>query len=317
MPMQPLRKVPELSLLDYVNGDANQKNSFVENLFNGLKDYGFIILTDHLVNQTTVDKAYDLFMKFYKLPLDKKLEYGKEKYKKQRGYIPFGLEKAVGNDTPDLKEFFHVGRSVAKGHRFEEFYPENVWPSELENFKEIALELYQSMDKTSKYLLQAIAEGLKIDKNYFMPMIEDGNSILRSIHYPPLKGLDSSKAVRAAAHGDINLITLLVGATDSGLELLDRDGQWLPVNSMPGQIVVDTGDMMSRITNEVLPSTIHRVVNPDNSTSARFSMPYFVHPNPEAELRCIETCVGDGEKYPPINAQDFLNKRLEEIGLTK
>ena len=136
-----------------LTGTPTQKNSFVENLFNGLKDYGFIILTDHLVNQTTVDKAYDLFMKFYKLPLDKKLEYGKEKYKKQRGYIPFGLEKAVGNDIPDLKEFFHVGRSVAKGHRFEEFYPENVWPSELENFKEIALELYQSMDETSKYLL--------------------------------------------------------------------------------------------------------------------------------------------------------------------
>lgn len=311
------RKVPELSLLDYVNGNPDQKQSFIDSLFLGLKDYGFIILTEHMVDQDIVDRAYEMFMDFYKLPTETKMVYGKDEYKRQRGYIPFGLEKAVGEKTPDLKEFFHVGRDVPANHRFKKFYPNNVWPSEIENFKATTTELYKQMDKTSEFLLQAIAEGLKINKNFFSPMIENGNSILRSIHYPPLKGLDSSNAVRAAAHGDINLITLLVGATDSGLELLDRDGKWLPVNSKPGQIVVDTGDMMSRITNEVLPSTIHRVVNPDNSTSARFSMPFFVHPNPEAELKCISTCIGDGEKYPPINAQDFLNQRLEEIGLMK
>tara|TARA_B100000925_G_scaffold8886_1_gene6355 strand:+ start:18325 stop:19275 length:951 start_codon:yes stop_codon:yes gene_type:complete len=315
--MSIVRKVPELSLLDYVNGTSDQKQNFIDSLFLGLKDYGFIILTEHLVDQKIVDKAYDIFMEFYKLPVEQKLVYGKDEYKRQRGYIPFGLEKAVGEKTPDLKEFFHVGRHVPEGHRFKKFYPHNVWPSEVENFQKITTELYDQMDKTSEYLLQAIAEGLKIEKDFFKPMIDEGNSILRSIHYPPLKGLDSSNAVRAAAHGDINLITLLVGATDSGLELLDRDGRWLPVHSSPGQIVVDTGDMMSRITNEVLPSTIHRVVNPDNSTSARFSMPFFVHPNPEAELKCISTCIGEGEKYPPINAQDFLNQRLEEIGLMK
>jgi isopenicillin N synthase-like dioxygenase len=315
--MPTVRKVPELSLLDYVQGNADQKQSFIDSLFSGLKDYGFIILTEHLVNQDIVNKAYEMFMEFYKLPVQDKLKYGKEEYKRQRGYIPFGLEKAVGEKTPDLKEFFHVGRDVAENHRFKQFYPKNVWPDEILDFEKVTTELYDQMNNTSELLLQAIAEGLNIEKNFFDPMIKEGNSILRSIHYPPLEGLDSTNAVRAAAHGDINLITLLVGATDSGLELLDRDGNWLPVTSAPGQIVVDTGDMMSRITNEVLPSTIHRVVNPDNSTSARFSMPYFVHPNPEAELKCIPTCVGEGEKYPPINAQDFLNQRLEEIGLMK
>jgi isopenicillin N synthase-like dioxygenase len=311
------RKVPELNLLDYVNGDNNKKSKFIDNLMIGLKEYGFIVLSEHLVNQKTVDTAYELFMDFYRLPIDQKLVYGKQEYKRQRGYIPFGLEQAVGETIPDLKEFYHVGRPINEHHRFKKFYPDNVWPKEIENFKKITLDLYESMDKTSMYLLEAIAEGLSLDKSYFDNMIDDGNSILRCIHYPPVTDLKTTNAVRAAAHGDINLITLLVGATDSGLELLDRDGKWLPVDSRPGQIVVDTGDMMSRITNDILPSTIHRVVNPDNSKSARFSMPFFVHPNPEAELKCISTCLGEGEKYPPINAQEFLNERLEKIGLMK
>ena len=171
------------------------------------------------------------------------------------------------------------------------------------------------MDKTSQCLLEAISIGLEIDKNFLPEMAKDGNSILRCIHYPPTQGHDTKNRVRAAAHGDINLITLLVGATDSGLELLDRDGSWLSVNSTPGQIVVDSGDMMSRITNEVIPATIHRVINPDNDSSARFSMPFFVHPHPEATLECLPSCIGDGAKFPPINAQEFLFQRLKDIGL--
>lgn len=307
--------VPRLSLTDYISGNDHQKQEFIKDLIIGLKEYGFIILKDHLVSQETVDTAYKKFMQLFHLPLDSKMVYGKEEFKKQRGYIPFGLEQAVGNKFPDLKEFWHVGREISRDHRFSEHYPENIWPKEIEDFRETVLELYDDMDKSSSYLLQAIAEGLDLEKNYFEKMIEDGNSILRCIHYPPTEGKDTKNAVRAAAHGDINLITLLVGATDSGLELLDRDGEWLAVESGPGEIVVDTGDMMSRITNEVLPSTIHRVVNPDDSSSARFSMPFFVHPNPESVLECIPTCEGDGAKYPPINAQEFLYERLKNIGL--
>ena len=309
------RQVPTLNLQDYISNDTEKRNKFIADLRTGLVEYGFIILEGHLVDQQKIDDAYEKFKTFFHLPLETKLIYAKDEYKKQRGYIPFGLEQAVGYDHPDLKEFWHVGREIPDDHKFAKYYPENVYPKEIENFKEVTREIYEKMDETSKLLLEAISISLELDPSHLPEMAKDGNSILRCIHYPPTKGEDTKNRVRAAAHGDINLITLLVGATDSGLELLDRDGSWLAVNSNPGQIVVDTGDMMSRITNEVLPATIHRVVNPDSDSSARFSMPFFVHPHPEATLECLPSCVGDGAKYPPINAQEFLFQRLREIGL--
>jgi len=309
------RQVPTLNLTDYTGSDQIKKEQFINDLKNGLVEYGFIILEGHLVDQSKIDDAYEKFKTFFHLPLETKQKYAKPEYKKQRGYIPFGLEQAVVYDHPDLKEFWHVGREIKADHKFSKYYPENVYPEEIENFKEVTREIYEKMDETSKLLLEAISIALELDPNFLPEMAKDGNSILRCIHYPPTKGEDTKNRVRAAAHGDINLITLLVGATDSGLELLDRDGSWLPVNSNPGQIVVDTGDMMSRITNEVLPATIHRVVNPDTDSSARFSMPFFVHPHPEATLECLESCIGEGAKYPPINAQEFLFERLKQIGL--
>ena len=310
------RKVPELSLLSYVNGSQNDKIKFVDDIFSGLKDYGFIILKDHTIEQKKIDLAYELVKEFFNLPLETKLKY-KMNNGGQRGYTPFKTEHAKDNKNPDLKEFWHVGRELAASSQYNGVYPENVWPSEVAEFKKAFTELYDAMDMTSGILLEAIGKGLDVPSSYFADMIKDGNSIIRTIHYPPTKGEDTKNSIRAAAHEDINLITMLVGATDSGLQLLERDGTWLDVESRPGEIVVDTGDMMSRITNNVLPSTTHRVINPSDDGSARFSMPFFVHPHSQAELKCIPSCVGAGAKHPPITAGEFLTQRLREIGLIK
>ncbi len=308
------RKVPELSLLSYVNGTTQDQIKFVDDIMYGLKEYGFIILKDHTVSQTKIDLAYELTKNLFNLSLDKKMNY-KQKNGGQRGYTPFKVEHAKDSTHPDLKEFWHVGRDLALDSEYNGVYPDNIWPSEILNFKETFQEFYRSMDLTSGILLEAIGKGLDTPTGFFNSMIKDGNSILRMIHYPPTKGEDTLNSVRSAAHGDINLITMLVGATDSGLQLLDRDGTWLDVNSKPGEIVVDTGDMMERLTNGVLPSTIHRVINPSNDSSARYSMPFFVHPHSKASLKCLPTCIGKGEKYSEITAGDFLIQRLREIGL--
>ena len=312
------RKVPELSLLSYVNGSQNDKIKFVDDITLGLKDYGFIILEDHTIDHKKIEHAYAMVKEFFALPLDTKIKYMGNNGG-QRGYTPFKTEHAKNNKNPDLKEFWHVGRELAASSSYKGVYPENVWPSEIKELKQTFMELYEAMDATSIQLLEAIGKGLDVPSDYFTKMIHYGNSIIRMIHYPPTKGEDTKNSVRAAAHEDINLITMLVGATDSGLQLLERDGSWLDVESRPGEIVVDTGDMMSRITNNVLPSTTHRVINPGDDGSARFSMPFFVHPHSNALLECIPTCAGVGGRIADesITAGDFLNQRLREIGLIK
>ncbi len=312
--MSNVRKVPELSLLSYVNGTTADQVKFVDDIMRGLKDYGFIILKDHTIDQKKIDRAYSMVEDFFNLPEETKLKY-KMANGGQRGYTPFKVEHAKDNKNPDLKEFWHVGRDLTSASQYFGVYPENVWPSEVPEFKKTFTELYEAMDMTSGILLEAIGRGLDVPASFFADMIKDGNSIHRLIHYPPTKGEDTKNSIRSAAHGDINLITMLVGATASGLQLLERDGSWLDVNSKPGEIVVDTGDMMSRLTNDVLPSTIHRVINPDNDTSARYSMPFFVHPHSKAMLNCLPSCVGTGAKYADISAGDFLTQRLKEIGL--
>lgn len=308
------RKVPELSLLSYVNGSTAEKIKFVDNIFAGLKDYGFIILKDHTIEQKKIDRAYELVQTFFELPLETKNKY-KQGNGGQRGYTPFKTEHAKDNKNPDLKEFWHVGRELLATSPYKGVYPENVWPTEVGELKKSFLELYEAMDTTSQILLETIGKGLDLPTSYFNDMINDGNSIIRMIHYPPTKGEDTKNSIRAAAHEDINLITMLVGATDSGLQLLERDGSWLDVNSRPGEIVVDTGDMMSRITNNILPSTTHRVINPTSDSSARYSMPFFVHPHSKAILKTIPSCAGVGTSQPEITAGDFLIQRLKEIGL--
>lgn len=312
------RKVPELSLLSYVHGTQADKVKFVDDIFGGLKDYGFIILKDHTVEQKKIDRAYELVKEFFDLPLETKVKY-KGNNGGQRGYTPFKTEHAKDNKNPDLKEFWHVGRELAATSAYKGVYPENVWPTEVAELKKTFIELYEAMDTTSITLLEAIGKGLDVPSDYFSKMIHDGNSIVRMIHYPPTKGQDTKNSIRAAAHEDINLITMLVGATESGLQLLERDGTWLDVESRPGEIVVDTGDMMSRITNNVLPSTTHRVINPSDDGSARFSMPFFVHPHSNAILKCIPSCEAAGGRtpQPEITAGEFLTQRLREIGLIK
>lgn len=311
-----LRKVPELSLLSYVNGDEAQKSEFVSKLFNGIKDYGFIILTDHTITEEIIDKGYEAVKKFFALPEGEKNKYISEGNAGQRGYTPFGKEHAVDNPHMDLKEFYHVGREVAEDHKFAKYYPKNLFPhSEIPEFKKALVNLFDELDRTSQILLEALGRALDVPSDYFNKMIDTGNSVLRAIHYPAVGEAPPAGSIRAAAHGDINLITILMGATAGGLQLLDRDGTWLDVESKEGQLVVDAGDMMSRITNELIPATIHRVVNPPDATSARFSMPFFVHPHPEAMLECIPSCVGDGAKFEPIQAQQCLEQRLKAIGL--
>jgi len=308
------RQVPHLSLLSYVNGTTQDQIKFVDDIMFGLKEYGFIVLKDHTIKQERVDNAYQQVKEFFNLPLETKMKY-KLSNGGQRGYTPFKVEHAKDSKHPDLKEFWHVGRDLSSSSQYFGVYPENVWPTEISNLKENFQLLYSEMDKTSKILLEAIGKGLDTRAGFFDEMVNDGNSILRMIHYPPTKDQDTKNSVRSAAHGDINLITMLVGATDSGLQLLDKDGTWLDVQSGPGEIVVDTGDMMERLTNSVLPSTIHRVINPTTDSSTRYSMPFFVHPHSKASLKCLPSCVGKGEKYAEITAGDFLNQRLKEIGL--
>lgn len=310
-----MRKVPELSLLHYAEGTAEEKNHFVQELYHGIKDYGFIILTDHTVPSDVIEKGYAATQAFFSLDEEIKKQHVCPEGGGQRGYTPFGTEHAKDNPHRDLKEFWHVGREVSDEHRLSQYYPKNIWPEQIEGFQEHLQELYDELDKTSCIILEALGRALDVPRTYFSDMIDTGNSILRAIHYPPVGEAPPIGSVRAAAHGDINLITILMGATASGLQLLDRDGTWLDVETRPGQLVVDAGDMMQRITNDIIPATIHRVINPEKSTSARFSMPFFVHPHPEAMLECIASCKGDKEKYPPISAHDCLMQRLKDIGL--
>lgn len=316
--MDTIRKVPELSLMSFVNGTTNDKTKFVNNLFSGLKDYGFIVLVDHPVDHKLTAKAYDLIHEFFQLPLETKRGYACKAGGGQRGYTAFGVEHAKNSKYPDLKEFWHVGReSLVNPARFQQYFPENIWPTEVPEFKDTFLKLYNGLDTTATVIMDALGMALDVPQSYFREMVQDGNSILRPIHYPPLAAGAPKNAVRSAAHEDINLITVMVGGTTSGLELLDRDGKWMPVNNNEKQLVVDSGDMLSRLTNDIIPATTHRVVNPDIATEARYSMPFFVHPNPDTVLSCIPSCVGAGAKYPPINSHEWLMIRLKEIGLIK
>lgn len=311
------RKVPELSLNTYIDGTADERAEFISEFFNGLKDYGFIVLKDHPISDELLNRAYSLVQKFYQLPVETKNQYALKEAGFQRGYTPFGQEHAKNAPVKDLKEFWHVGRELTPGHRYESNYPKNVWPTEVPEFREVMSKIYSELDRVGQIMLEALTGPLKVEKDFFLKMSNEGNSILRLLHYPPIpEGVDP-RCIRAAAHEDINLITILVSATTSGLQLLDRDGTWLDIESVPNSLIVDAGDMLARLTNDVIPSTTHRVVNPAGPNLPRYSMPFFMHPNPDALLKCLPSCLGAGEKYAPITSQDFLMQRLREIGLLK
>ncbi len=301
---------------EYLDGTPKDQERFKKELFVGLKHYGFIVIKDHPIKLDLLNKAYQLSEDLFNLPVEQKLAYTGKDGGGQRGYTPFGKEHAKNSPVMDLKEFWHVGNELPPGHPYYSDYPKNLWPKELAEFKATYLKIYTELENVGRVLLQALAPSLALPTHYFDSMIEDGNSILRLLHYPPIPEGADPRCIRAAAHEDINLITLLVSASASGLELLDRDGKWLPIETDPNNLIVDSGDMLARITNDVIPSTTHRVVNPDNKRSHRYSMPFFMHPNPKAVLTCIDSCRGAGAKYADISAQAFLMERLREIGLT-
>lgn len=310
-------KVPELSLKAYTHGQETEKNRFIDDLFTGLKEYGFIILKDHPIDVELLRSAYRLSEQLFALDEEIKNSYSDGTGTGQRGYTPFGREHAKDSRFPDLKEFWHVGRDLPEDHGLKPYFPNNIWPKELPEFESTFKTMFQALDDTGRILLQALTLPLDVEKDYFTNMTNAGSSVLRMLHYPPLAADVDPNCVRAAAHEDINLITLLVSASSSGLELLTRDGQWLPIDAAPDTIIVDSGDMLARITNEVIPSTTHRVVNPKGPNVSRYSMPFFMHPNPDAMLSCIPSCRGSKALYPNILANDFLMERLREIGLKK
>ncbi len=290
---------------------------FVNELYQGLQDCGFVVLRDHGIRTEQLDLAYSLVRQLFDLPLDVKMKYDSGSGG-ARGYTAFGRENAAGNPHSDLKEFWHIGQELSTDSPYFGSYPENLWPAELPQFRASLGGLYRQLESIGVTMLGLLGEAMDLEPQFFARMIKDGNSVYRLLHYPAVAGLDTSKSMRAAPHADINLLTLLLGATDSGLELLDHDGNWIPVKSEANDIVLDTGDMMSRLTNDVLPSTVHRVVNPPQSNSSRYSMPFFLHPHSAASLACLPQCYGaTGPKYPPITAGEFLQQRLEEIGLVE
>ena len=307
-------RVPELSLKAYTDGDLNDKRAFEEALYEGFKYFGFIILKDHKVSRELLHRAYDKSAEFFALPEDYKMQFFRKDG--QRGYTPFGREHAKDSKYPDLKEFWHVGRDFEADSPLAETYPPNAWPEQPQGFKETFLELYGALEDAGLVMLEALAPSLDVPRNFFREMATDGNSILRLLHYPPLPEGVEAGPIRAAAHEDINLITILVAANGAGLQLLDREGKWLPVDTEPDNLIVDAGDMLARVCNDVIPATTHRVINPEGGTNeSRYSMPFFMHPHSSALLSCLDSCKGDGAKYPDITADAFLKQRLREIGL--
>src|SRR3990170_1505607 len=291
---------------------------FADKLGKSFEEYGFAIIADHGIPDDLIHDAEAKAKAFFALPEEAKREYAMAGGGGARGYTPFGIETAKGASAHDLKEFWHVGRELPPGHRFRETMADNVWPAEVPSFKDTFLKLYDSFDEAGLKILSAIARHLGLDPDYFEPTVENGNSVLRLLHYPPQEA-NTGGHIRAGAHEDINTITLLLGAEEAGLELLTRDGRWIPVSPRPGEVVVNIGDMLQRLTNGVLRSTSHRVVNPspERKSHARYSMPFFLHFHPEFLIEALPQTVPPGEqpKWPPITAHEFLQERLREIKL--
>jgi len=315
--------IPRLDLNDYVKGSPEQKKKFSEEIGKAYNETGFVTIANHGMTTELMDELYAEVKKFFMLPDEEKLKYEKPELAGQRGYTSKGKEKAKDSKTPDLKEFWQSGQVVSDGDPVKNEYPDNVMVEELPRFNEVTREVYKRLEEAGKHLLRAIAVYLELPENYFDDKVHNGNSILRAIHYFPIENPDAlpSDAVRAGAHEDINLITLLIGASADGLEVLTRDNQWFPVKANVEDIVVNVGDMLQRLTNNRLKSTTHRVVNPPRELmrSSRFSVPFFLHPKSQMDLTSLESCIDDSnpKAYEDITAGAYLDERLREIGLKK
>jgi isopenicillin N synthase-like dioxygenase len=313
-----LNEVPSLDLADFTSGDPAKKEKFVAELGSAFTNIGFVAIKNHGLNDALRNKLYDSVERFFALPSEVKKKYEFPELAGQRGYIGKGKETAKGFKVADLKEFYHVGQPDPIGAM-----PSNIFPDEFPDFKQYTLEVYKTFENTGKTLLRAISIYLNLPEDYFEDKVKNGDSLLRALHYFPIENPDllPEGAVRAAAHGDINLITLLMGASAEGLEVLRRDGAWIAITALPDQIVVNVGDMLDRLTNHKLKSTIHRVVNPprEKMGTSRYSIPFFLHPRADMDLTSLESCVSTEypKLYTDMTAGEFLDERLRELGLKK
>ena len=312
--------IPVVDLAEFVNGTTNQKSSFVQELGKAYEDVGFVAVKNHGISADLIADLYKYVQQFFSLPSDRKKKFEIPELAGQRGYTSFGREHAKGSDAPDLKEFFQYGQIVTANHKLKSEYPDNVIVDEIPGFNETLFRAYRAFEKSRTSLLQAIALYLDLDEHYFDEFVEEGNSIVRAIHYPPITS-EPKSAIRAEQHEDINLITLLVGASADGLQILTKANEWVSVTSLPDQIVVNVGDMLQRFTNNKLKSTTHRVVNPPRELwhTSRFSIPFFLHPKSAMSLAALDNCVDElhPKVYADITAGEYLDERLKEIGLKK
>lgn len=312
--------IPVVDLADFINGDERSKANFVEQLGNAYEEVGFVAVKNHGIPDKLIADLYEYVQQFFSLPAEQKLKYEIAGLAGQRGYTSFGREHAKGSEAPDLKEFFQYGQVVEDNDPIKEEYPQNVKLKEVENFDGTLLAAYKNFEKSGRSLLRAIAIYLGLNEFYFDGHIHNGNSILRCIHYPPITN-EPKSAIRAEQHEDINLITLLVGSSADGLQILTKQNEWVGVTSLPEQIVVNVGDMLQRLTNNKFRSTTHRVVNPARELwhTSRFSMPFFLHPKAEMSLACLENCIDEThpKAYVDATAGEYLDERLREIGLKK
>jgi isopenicillin N synthase-like dioxygenase len=315
-----MKNIPSVDLSDFLSGDTARKQKFIKEIGEAYEEIGFIALRGHFLSDELTENLYKEVKNFFDLPDEIKQSYEIEGIGGQRGYTSFGKESAKGKKVGDLKEFWHFGQEVVGNDALKAEYPKNVIVKEIPNFNIVGMEAYKMLEKTAIYVLRALALYIGLEEMYFDKYVINGNSILRPIYYPPIIG-EPKGAVRAAAHGDINLITLLMGASAAGLEVQNKQGKWIPVTSLPEQLVVNVGDMLERLTNNKLRSTIHRVVNPprEDWDKPRFSIPFFTHPISEMKLNCLPECIDETrpKAYDDITAGEFLNERLRELGLMK
>lgn len=315
-----MSKVPSVNLADFLSGDAERKQKFINEIGNAYETIGFVAVKGHFLDDKLVDDLYSEVKNFFELPVDVKQKYEIPGIGGQRGYVSFGKESAKGKKEGDLKEFWHFGQYVENNPALEAEYPANVSVDELPKFNEVGKQAYKLLEKTAKYILRSLALHLGLEETYFDNYIKNGNSILRPIHYPPIAE-EPKEAVRAAAHGDINLITLLMGAQGKGLQVQDHEGVWHDAIAQPDELMINVGDMLSRHSNNRLKSTIHRVVNPPRELwgTSRYSIPFFMHPISDMKLDVLEGCIDENnpKQFDDITAGEFLNERLRELGLIK
>ena len=315
-----MNKIPSLDLRDFLSEDANRKEEFVQSIGKAFQEIGFCAVKGHLLSDDLVERLYKQIKLFFDLPYEVKAKYEFPQYSGQRGYVSFGKESAKGSKHGDLKEYWHFGQYIEEEEKEKYNYFPNIHVEELSEFNEVGREVYSTLEKTAKHILRALALYLNIEEDYFDKYIKNGNSILRPIHYPPILE-DPKEAVRASAHGDINLITLLMGAHGKGLQVQHSNGDWIDAVASEDELMINIGDMLSRHTNNLLKSTVHRVVNPDRELlkKSRYSIPFFMHPISEMKLNVLESCISDEspKSFDDITAGDFLNERLVELGLLK